>query len=326
MKQSLFGVVIAVALSCLQAEAEVLQTPAFDGIMLSGRSEAVVSAASVTLGDLVDITTPRIEDGHRTEELRKIVVAASPKPGETMRLDGAQVVEGLSRAGIDLNAIRYSLPREMTVKRTFREVSLDDVERALSDFLVRNPKQIDVKKIALEKGLRIPSDSSGLEVVALDTTKPGHIAIDYRSVPGSDETRFRLKASAESWRMLPVAARPLKKGDVLKAEDIKFSKVTDATSNGDALENLGDILGRQVTRDLGQGELFRVKSISVPAVVHAGSAVTLVVKNASLEVTASGTAVEAGAVGQEIKVRNNASSKVVSGRVQGPAVVIVEAY
>ena len=45
-----------------------------------------------------------------------------------------------------------------------------------------------------------------------------------------------------------------------------------------------------------------------------------------LEVTATGTAIDSGAIGQEIKVRNEGSKKVVSGKVEGPGIVVVGAY
>lgn len=308
------------------ARAEAPFTPAFNGIMLHGRSEAVVSGATIRLGDVADIMSPRVEDNATVARLRTIEVSASPKAGGTLRLEGTKVLERLATDGIDLNSVRYSIPRELTVTRSFREVQMVELEQALSSFLTKNPKQIEVKKIALDHPVRIPSDSLSVEVVALENTRPGHIGIDYKAISATDEARFQLRASADSWRMLPVAAKPLKRGSVVNAEDVKLVKLNDVASNKDAIENVGDILGHATSRDLGQGEVFRSSGVELPVIVAAGAKVTLVVRQGPLEVTASGIAVQSGAIGQEVKVQNDASKKVVSGKIEGPGVVVVGAY
>jgi len=310
---------------CQEAGAEAPQTLAYDGISVRGKTEAVVSGRAVSLGDVADVASPRVEDDQQVLRLRRITVAASPKAGETVRLEGGRVLERLHDEGIALNSIRYSIPREIAVTRSFREVSLDELEGALREFLGKNPRQLDVQKLSLERAVRIPSYSLGVEVVALETTRPGHIGVDYRSVSGSDEARFQLKATAQSWRMLPVASKPLKRGDVIQADDVKLVKVSDAASNRDAMENIGDILGHAATHDVGQGEVFRAKALALPNVITSGAKVTLVVRDGRLEVSATGTALEAGPVGQQIKVRNDASGKVVSGTVEGPGIVVVGA-
>ncbi len=310
----------------MPAEAEVLQTPAFNGVTLQGKSEAVVSGPSVTLGDVANIMSPRAEDDAKVARMRQIAIAASPKAGESLRLEGAKVLERVAAEGIDLNAVRYTIPTELTVTRSFREVQMAELEQALSAFLEKNPKPLDVKKISIDRPVRIPTDSLGVEVVALESTRPGHIGIDYKAVSATDEARFQLRASADSWRMLPTASKPLKRGSVVGADDVRLTKLHDTASNKDALENPGDILGHVMTRDVSQGEVFRANVVDVPSVISAGSKVSLVVRQGRLEVTASGIAIESGPVGKEIKVQNESSKKVISGRIEGPGVVVVGAY
>jgi len=308
------------------AMGEGTNSASFSGISLQGRAQVVASGSSVTLGDVADIASPRVEDDSQILRLRAIPVAQSPKAGESSTIDGTQVLGRIQDAGFDLSAIRYSLPREISVTRSFREISLNELEGALSAFLGRNPQQVDVKKIVVDRPIRVPADTMGVEVVALSTTKPGHLGIDYKSVSSDEEARFQLKAFADRWRMLPVATKPLKKGAVVEATDVQLVKVVDSNSSKDGVENLGDILGHVLSRDIGQGELFKASTLSIPPVITAGSGVTLVVRQGRLEVTATGTALDSGAVGQEIKVRNEGSKKVVSGKVEGPGAVVVGAY
>jgi flagella basal body P-ring formation protein FlgA len=102
-----------------------------------------------------------------------------------------------------------------------------------------------------------------------------------------------------------------------------MKKVNGTGISRDVLENIGDIVGHSVTRDIGQGEVFRQGAVVVPPVVRAGSRVTLVFRQGGLEATATGTATENGILGQEIKVQNESSKKLVAGKIIEPGVVSV---
>jgi len=294
-------------------------------IRVQGQAEAVVTEGNVRLGDIAQVDSPNVKDDEAIIHLKKISVGTSPKAGEVTMIDGTKVLERLREEGVRLDSIRYSLPRQISITRAFREVKMDELERALSSFLAKGDKQVDVKQIMIEKPIRVPTDSLGLEVVALQTTRPGHIGVDYKSVAGSDEVRFQLRAIADEWRLMPIAIRPLAKGAIVSANDVQLTKVNGTSVGRDAVENLGDIVGKTLTKDLGQGEMFRASSVVVPPVVTAGSRVTVMYRHNRLEVTALGVALENGGQGQDIKIRNESSKKIVVARVAEPGIVTVGA-
>lgn len=294
-------------------------------IRVQGRADVVVTEPMVRFGDIAQIDSPNLQDDEAIIQIRKIVVGKSPKAGEITIVDGARVLERLQEEGVRLSSLRYSLPRQITITRAYREVQQDELERALSAFLTKSARQIDVRQLITEKPVKIPADSLGLEVVALETTKPGHIGVDFKSIAGSDEVRFQLRAVADEWRLMPVAAKPLTKGSIISASDIQLQKMNGTSVGKDVLENIGDVVGRTVARDVGQGEMFRSNSVMIPAVISSGSRVTLLFREKLLEATAGGVALENGALGQEIKVRNEQSKKVVIGRVTESGLVTVGA-
>jgi flagella basal body P-ring formation protein FlgA len=322
MRQVLMALVVGAQMwiGSVVAEAPKGSSPT---IRVQGRADAVVTDKTVRLGDVAQIDSPNIQDDEAIIQLKRIAVATSPKAGESATLEGSTVLERLRAEGVRLDSIRYSLPRNITVTRAFREVKLDELERALTSFLSKSEKQVDVKQLMVDRPIRVPTDSLGLEVVALQAEKPGHIGIDYKSVAGSDEVRFQLKAFADEWRLMPVASRPLVKGATVTANDVQLVKVNGTSVGRDSFENLGDIVGRNLTKDLGQGEMFKASVVAVPAVVTAGSRVIIVFRQSRLEVTASGIALENGGMGQDIRVRNESSKKVIVGKVSDPGLVTV---
>jgi flagella basal body P-ring formation protein FlgA len=310
---SIRGALAAVAtiLSMSQCFAQATRT----SIRIQGHNDVVVSDSSVRLGDIAQIDSASIQDDETIVRLRTLEVARSPKAGESGVVEGALVLEKIKDNGIRLDSILYSLPRQIKITRAYREVTNDELEKALLNFLGRQDKHIDLKQIVREKPVRIPTDSFGVEVVALRATNPGQFGVDYRSVSGSDEVRFQMRALGDEWRLMPVAARPLRKGSLITAADVQLRKVNAGAVLADSVRELGDVLGKSAQRDVGQGEMFNTAAIVVPPVITAGSRVSMVFRAGRLEASAMGLALESGSVGQEIKVRNEASGKVITARV-----------
>jgi flagella basal body P-ring formation protein FlgA len=293
-------------------------------ISIQGKSEVVVTETSVRLADVAHVESPRVQDDEAMVALRRITIAASPKAGESISIEGAKILERLRDEGIRLENIRYTLPRQISVTRAFREVGPEELEKALLSFLQGSDRQIELKKLVVEKPIRIATDSNGVEVVGLHASHSGHFGVDYRALSRSDETRFQLRAFAEEWRTVPVASRPLKRGEVIAAGDIELSRVNKIRVSRDAIENLGDLVGYQLTRDVVQGEMLSTAMLMIPPVIKAGARVTLLFKEGRLEVTATGVALENGLKGAEIKVRNDTSKRTVIGKVVEAGLVAVE--
>jgi len=321
----LLVVMMVLSASVWMSESTVAEAPNVSPttIRVQGRDEAVVTEGTVRLGDIAQIDSPNVQDDEAIIHLKRISIDTSPKAGETMTIDGSRVLERLKDQGVRLDSIRYTVPRTITITRAFREVKVDELERALTAFLAKGDKQIEVKQIVIDKPVRLPTDSLGLEVVALQTTKPGHIGVDYKSIAGSDEVRFQMKAIADEWRMMPVAVRPMIRGSIVSAGDVQLTRMNGTSMSRDSLEQLVDIVGRSLTKDVGQGEMFKASSVVIPPVINAGSRVTIVFRQNRLEVTATGTALENGGLGQDIRIRNDSSKKIVMGRVVEPGLVMV---
>ncbi len=293
------------------------------GIRITGRSEVVVTEPMIRLGNVVQIESSQVQDDESIAQLRKITIGASPKCGETAKLEGITILERLKSQGVRLDQLRYTLPREIAVTRAYRELSILELERAVSFFLGKSEKPVELRKLLIEKPVRVPADSSGIEVVGLQVTKPGHIGIDFHALSESEDVRFQLGGFADEWRLLPAAVKPLSKGTIISADDVELKRMNGTTVGRDVLENIGDIIGHSLTRDVGEGEMFRQNNVVVPPVVKAGARVTLLFRRDGIEATASGLAAEAGIAGQEIKVRNDTSKKIVVGRVIETGLVAV---
>ena len=294
-------------------------------IRLQGRTDVVVTEPVVRLGDVALIESAAVADDEAMVELRKIPLANSPRAGESLTIEGVAILEKLKDAGVRLDSVLYTFPKQVQVTRAYREVSRDELERALKSFLLVQDRKIEVKHLLAERPVRIPADALSIEVVGLQAMQPGHFGVDYRSRAGSGEVRFQMKALADEWRIMPTAVKPLKRGEIITASDVRLMKVNGTSMLPDSVEQIGDVVGRMLLRDVGQGEMFSAKAVQIPPVIEAGSRVTMIYRRGRLEATARGVAMEDGADGQEINVRNESSKKVVRARVREKGVVMLGA-
>jgi flagella basal body P-ring formation protein FlgA len=292
-------------------------------IRMQGRSEVVVTEPVVKLSDVATIESAAVADDEAILEMRKIVISPSPRAGESQLVQGASILERMRDAGLRLDSIYYTFPKEIKVTRAFREVFNEELEQALRAYLSEKGRTIDVKHIVAAKPVKIPADSFGVEVVNFEPIQPGHYGVDFRSRAGSDEVRFQMRALGDEWKVMPVASKSLKRGEIVTASDVKMEKVNGTIVTRDSIEQVGDIVGREMRRDLGQGEMFNNIAVAIPPVINAGSKVTVVFKRGRLEASALGVAMESGVERQEIKVRNESSKKIITARIREVGVVEV---
>jgi len=294
-------------------------------IRLQGRSEAVVTESVVRLGDIALIESAAVADDELIADLRRIQIANSPSAGESLTIEGVAILDKLRDAGIKLDSILYTFPRQLRVTRAYREVSINELESALQSFLSTQDRNIEVRHLLAEKPVKVPADAFNVEVVALRPMQPGQFGIDYRSRASSGDLRFQMKALADEWRVMPTATRALKRGEIVTASDVRLAKINGTATDSDSLDGIGDVVGHELTRDVGQGELFSSKTLKLPPVVKVGSQVTMLFSRGRLEASARGVALEDGGQGQEISVRNEGSKKVVRARVRSEDIVVVGA-
>jgi len=111
------------------------------------------------------------------------------------------------------------------------------------------------------------------------------------------------------------AARPLTRGDVVQASDLKLVERDLAQLQSGYFSDPAELVGKEVTRTVAMDAALTNYLIKDPLQVRRGQRVSLVANSGGLEVRMSGEALSDGAAGARIKVRNLSSKRVVDGTV-----------
>jgi flagellar basal body P-ring formation protein FlgA len=124
-------------------------------------------------------------------------------------------------------------------------------------------------------------------------------------------------------RSLPVPKATIYPGDPIT--DALLEERTFLTTAGDTtlIGSRSDLTGKVARRTLLPGKPISVAAVDSPRVVSAGAHVKLIFNEGGLIITTYGTALQPGAVGDVIRVRNLDSGLSVSGRVQADGAIRV---
>ena len=121
-----------------------------------------------------------------------------------------------------------------------------------------------------------------------------------------------------------VAKSLIKRGQVIKAEDIALEGRDFLKVPANISEDMGEIIDKAAKVDIRAGNVIKSHMVDYKKVIKRGDNVIILAEGVNLRITASGQAVEDGREGKSIKVLNLSSKKIVVGRVAGDSTVVVQ--
>ena len=129
--------------------------------------------------------------------------------------------------------------------------------------------------------------------------------------------------SLEIYADVVVATRSLARGTILETADLQYKRMNTSKLSHGHIKDISRIVGMELRRPAGPGEHLLLSSMREAKVIAKGDSVVLEARNSTISVATRGTALAAGEKGQQIKVRNNQSERVVDATVLGPGRVAV---
>ncbi|TCP37516.1 flagellar basal body P-ring formation chaperone FlgA [Sphingomonas sp. BK235] len=138
------------------------------------------------------------------------------------------------------------------------------------------------------------------------------------AAPTGREPVSRLERPVE----VTVLARPVVAGAIVAAEDLRDWTAGDQPPMRGAL-SAPNIVGRAAARRLPAGAVVREGDLRAPQVIRRGEPVTIVLRDGALTISTSGQALNAGGLGETVRVLSDSTRRTLSGRVEAPGRVLV---
>jgi flagella basal body P-ring formation protein FlgA len=164
-----------------------------------------------------------------------------------------------------------------------------------------------------------PPCAQNIAIEPLDTRSPQRMRFLARcnDTPG---WRYEYIVRARVTAMVAVASGPVAANEALTDAQVTIER-RDISNIADPISSPQEAVGQMSRRMLRAGDILRGGQLSSPILVKRGDAVMMVARREGIEVSTAGEALDAGARGAMIRVRNAGSGQVVRMRVAAPGIV-----
>ena len=255
-----------------------------------------------------------------------VPVAKAPEPGRQLRLD-ARWLGRLARSH-NLAWQPRSAFATATVERASQRISTGEVEAVVADSLAVRGLDGDFDVILDDPDLKLfaaagPAPRLSLEGLAYNPRSERWSGTLLARVDGAETMRASLRGRAFRIIEVPVLRHRLGADTVIGDGDIDWLRLPAAKLGRSVVTEAADMIGKSPRRALRAGRPVRLGELRAPVLVARNSLVTIHLQSRWMRLTVQGRALEDGAIGQVIRVKNTKSNAVLHAEVAGPSVVAV---
>jgi flagella basal body P-ring formation protein FlgA len=301
-----------------------LSTSAF-ALKIRCKETGRVQHERITLGEICELPQKTGE----ARWLAALELLPSPLPGAETLIRLADVQDIVERKQTGTEAITWSGPDLIRIKRSAIHIGPVQIREILDKYLARQKAilpaaDLHFKIIHPTQPFDLPVGSLDTEVLASDPSilSSRRFTIIFR-VDSRVEKNIAVHAELEAVAPIVVAAADLRRGTILKAEDLNVIE-RDIIGIHNPCFNPHDLIGKTIKRSLRLGYPIDQADTEWPPIIHRGELVTIFVHKGPLLITAKGTARHDARKGEIVKVLNNSSEKEILCRVNAPGFVQVE--
>jgi len=113
-----------------------------------------------------------------------------------------------------------------------------------------------------------------------------------------------------------IVKKNITKGEVLTEDHLAYSfQISDDLPGG--FTSMSEVIGRKAKFNLARGAVIKTRQLEIVYPVEKGKAVLVVADNSRLSITVNAIALEAGQLGDMIRVKNSTSGKILNAIVTG---------
>ncbi|MCC6580838.1 MAG: flagellar basal body P-ring formation protein FlgA [Phycisphaeraceae bacterium] len=172
--------------------------------------------------------------------------------------------------------------------------------------------------------LMVPVLDQKLEVEPLSGGTLGRIPLTVRRWRGQEMLEeIRVTADVSRTMLAVVAVKTLRKGQTIASGDVDVQEMMVRDDSIRPVQEAKKVIGQMALRPMRVGQIVDESEIDAPLMVHRGDLVTVRCLSGQLVVRGVARAVEDGAEGHVINLRNERSNQTFTGRVAAPREVVV---
>ena len=189
---------------------------------------------------------------------------------------------------------------------------------------IGDPKRtIDIEVDRLDPRLRLASCSVPLAATPnAQAQTPGRVSVNIRC-DGDVSWSVFVQVLVREQRNVAVATAGLPAGHALVASDVALEPRWLTAPNASYIEDTTQLSGRLTTRPFAAGAPLVTQGFKTPRAIRRGAHITVALATGAVAIRTNGIALQDGAIGDRIQVRNDTSQRIVEGVIAEDGSVVV---
>ncbi|MGY3570449.1 flagellar basal body P-ring formation chaperone FlgA [Vibrio paucivorans] len=201
---------------------------------------------------------------------------------------------------------------------------IEAIQQAAENYIINN--------VEAPTGGKLDATAANIDTRVFATDCPSPLETSSSSLNGSaSNITVLVECYDDNWKLyVPVrltlsgpqvtVASPLSRGQIITNNDVTISMVDLHRSRRQGFSSLNAVVGAKVKRNLNVGNVVETRDICV---VCRNETVVIRAVKQGMVITTKGTALTDGAAGEQIRVKNTKSNRIIEGIVTGIAEVTV---
>jgi len=192
-------------------------------------------------------------------------------------------------------------------------------QSVINYFTVEKAQKIEVVVNKIDPRIQIKPCQQALQVNIPEKNNARNLNV---KIYCADSTPWHLYVPVRVSIMVPVVVAKFKldKGAVLDESNLTIKHVDQYKLRGQPVSSIDEVSGARTKRSLTAGKFVSKKSLCF---VCKGDPVTIIAKSSDFSIKTGGTALQDGAIGEKIRIKNNRSGRVVNGQVNAINKVVI---
>jgi flagella basal body P-ring formation protein FlgA len=227
--------------------------------------------------------------------------------GKTSTADLAQVQAAPQDKKIAPIPIYYPPPKGSAEVKSLRSFLIDD----LSTRLGLPAEQLQVSFNPKDESLlRLSEPLFKFNIEPRQVHDLGDVSWTVTVLTGTGSQKGMITANARAWQNQVVVEKSLAYHQVIRAADVTEKRVLVDRRPPEPLLNVSQVVGQEAARDLKTGMVISSHMVDPVALVKPGQLVTISLSVGTVSVKTVGRALEGGAFGQTVKVKNDTTQDI----------------
>jgi len=214
------------------------------------------------------------------------------------------------------SAFARDFQKSEDIRQTVEERTLDYLTAIYGEQRVKS--DIEFRVSNLDSRLKLPACELPIHAMPKENGFGGkNLSVKVQCTSASPWTIY-VPVVIDIYSEVAITTRNISRGEVLAASDFSMKRTNTSVVGHNFIDEASQVDGKVAKRPLRAGRVILSQDLKKALLVNKGETIMLVANTGALQVSSEGVALSNGTLGEQIRVKNARSQRIVDARIVAP--------